>query len=157
MRAIHLFAMCFVMSAANAQMLHGEEQNTAAKSAQSEAQAPERVTASSALDLFEGIVIDQTITRSGKDFYQMFSSQWHDQPLSERYTVSVKEQPSARFGSQVYIVFGHKRVFQGQISPNRSQIKILSEAAVEMAYKAVTEGEMQRLLFKDPDLGHDEI
>jgi curli production assembly/transport component CsgE len=111
----------------------------------------------SALDQFEGIVIDQTFTRPGKEFYQIFTAHWQDQPLSERYTISVKEQPSARFGSQVYIVFGNRRIFQGQISPNRNQIRMLSEAAVGMAYKAVTEGEMQRLLFKDPDLGQDEI
>ena len=112
---------------------------------------------SSALDQFDGIVIDQTITRPGKDFYQLFATNWRDQPLSERYTVSVREQPSARFGSQVFIVFGNRRIFQGQISPNRHQIRMLSEAAVEVAYKAVTEGEMQRLLFKDPDIGQDEI
>jgi curli production assembly/transport component CsgE len=54
-------------------------------------------------------------------------------------------------------MFGNRRIFQGQISPNRHQIKMLSEAAVDIAYKAVTEGEMQRLLFKDPDIGQDEI
>lgn len=148
MRAICLFAMCFVMSNLHAGMAAGNMQMEASK-------VPGG--AASALDQFDGIVIDQTITRAGKDFYQLFSTNWHDQPLSERYTISVREQPSARFGSQVYIMFGNRRIFQGQISPNRHQIKMLSEAAVDIAYKAVTEGEMQRLLFKDPDIGRDEI
>ncbi len=157
MRAICLFAMCFVMSDLYAGSAGGTVQMEASKAPAPNLNGADKRSLASALDLFDGIVIDQTITRAGKDFYQLFSTNWHDQPLAERYTISVKEQPSARFGSQVYIMFGNRRIFQGQISPNRHQIKILSEAAVDIAYKAVTEGEMQRLLFKDPDIGQDEI
>ena len=157
MRGICLFAMCFVMSDLYAGSAAGTMQMEPSTAPSPSLTGAHRRGAASALDAFEGIVIDQTITRAGKDFYQLFSTSWHDQPLAERYTISVKEQPSARFGSQVYVMFGSKRIFQGQISPNRHQIKILSEAAVDIAYKAVTEGEMQRLLFKDPDIGQDEI
>lgn len=108
-------------------------------------------------DLYEGIVIDQTVTRNGQEFYRFFVSSWRDKPLSDRYTVSVKEQPSVRFGSQIFISYGTRRVFQGQISTNKIQVKSLSDTAVEIAYEAVTEGEMKRLLFKDLDVGQDEI
>jgi len=157
MRAAGLFAIAFVTPFAQAGTVGANGQMDASKVNPPSLSIGESQKPVSALDLFDGIVIDQTITRAGKDFYQIFSASWHDQPLSDRYTISVREQPSARFGSQIYIVFGNRRIFQGQMSPNRSQIKMLSDAAVEMAYKAVTEGEMQRLLFKDPDIGQDEI
>jgi curli production assembly/transport component CsgE len=157
MRAICLFAIAFVTPGIHAGVVNGNGQIGASKVNAPSLSPEENRKPVSALDQFDGVVIDQTITRAGKDFYQQFSMSWHDQPLSERYTISVKEQPSARFGSQIYIVFGSRRIFQGQMSPNRSQIKMLSDAAVEIAYKAVTEGEMQRLLFKDPDIGQDEI
>lgn len=157
MRFVCLFALCLVASSARAEV---PETNGAANISGDNGHGtalPDAHAALSALDRFDGIVIDQTITRPGKEFYQLFAANWQDQPLADRYTISVREQPSARFGSQVYIVFGNRRIFQGQISPNRNQIRVLSEAAVGMAYRAVTEGEMQRLLFKDPDLGQDEI
>jgi curli production assembly/transport component CsgE len=157
MRDLCIIAMCLYSPVVYAGMLNTDTQIQASEANAPALSAPDRTKSASALDQFDGIVIDQTITRPGKDFYQLFSANWHDQPLSERYTISVREQPSARFGSQVFIMFGNRRIFQGQISPNRSQIKMLSDAAVDIAYKAVTEGEMQRLLFKDPDLGQDEI
>jgi curli production assembly/transport component CsgE len=109
-----------------------------------------------ALDLFEGIVINQTLTRAGQHFYALFSARWYDLPLAARYTISIREQPSARFGSQIIVQFGQRRIFQTLISPNRSRPGLI-ETAVDTVYQAVTEGEMQRLLFKDPDLGLDEI
>jgi curli production assembly/transport component CsgE len=108
-------------------------------------------------DLYEGIVVDQTITRQGQEFYRLFVGNWRDQPLSERYTISLREYPSARLGSQVIVSFGTRRLFQAQLSPNRSQLKAASENAVDVVYQAVTEGELQRLLFRDLDLGQDEI
>lgn len=119
--------------------------------------ANKAITESKSSDLYEGIVIDQTLTKNGQEFYRFFLGNWRDQPLADRYTVSVREQPSARFGSQVHVSFGTRRVFQGQLPLNRSQVKILAESAAETTYQAVTEGEMQRLLFKDPDVGQDEI
>jgi curli production assembly/transport component CsgE len=154
MRMVCMLAIALALPVAQAGPGDGAAQNGVSAQPQN---ARDPVHASSALDLFDGIVIDQTMTRPGKEFYQLFSSGWHDQALSERYTISVREQPSARFGSQIHIVFGNRRVFQGQLSPNRSQIKMLADAAINIAYKAVTEGEMQRLLFKDPDVGQDEI
>ncbi|KQQ87022.1 CsgE family curli-type amyloid fiber assembly protein [Massilia sp. Leaf139] len=158
MRAFCWFVTSFILFAGSAPSAHESQDVNASGNASTAASAVNNASKPvSARDLFDGIVIDQTITRAGKDFYQLFSASWFDQPLAERYTVSVRELPSARFGSQIIVTFGNRRIYQGQISPNRNQNKRVSETAVEIAYKAVTEGEMQRLLFKDPDLGQDEI
>jgi len=154
MRMVCMLVIALALPVAQAGPVDAAVQSGASDQPQA---ARDPAQAASALDQFDGIVIDQTMTRPGKEFYQLFSTGWHDQTLSERYTISVREQPSARFGSQIHIVFGSRRVFQGQLSPNRSQIKMLADAAINIAYKAVTEGEMQRLLFKDPDVGQDEI
>jgi len=157
MRAICCFVMSVVIVLPCSGMDDNAQRPPEAQSGAAAAVAGDKTRQLSATDLFDGIVINQTITRAGQDFYHSFSAKWQDQPLSERYTISVREQPSARFGSQVFIMFGNRRIFQGQISPNRAHAKLLSENAVDIAYKTVTEGEMQRLLFKDPDIGLDEI
>lgn len=108
-------------------------------------------------ELYGGIVVDQTITVIGHEFYQYFSSLWRDQDLSNRYAISIHERPTARWGSQIWIEYAQRRVFQAVLPPTRTNIKAMSEQAVEVAYPRVIDVEVQRLLFRDPDLGADEI
>jgi curli production assembly/transport component CsgE len=108
-------------------------------------------------ELYGGIVVDQTITVIGHEFYQYFVALWRDQDLSNRYAISIHERPTARWGSQIWIEYAQRRVFQTVLPPTRTNIKSMSEQAVEVAYPRVIDVEVQRLLFRDPDLGADEI
>lgn len=108
-------------------------------------------------DLDAGVVVNQTITIVGQDFYQSFVTAWRDKPLSERYTVSVHERPSARLGSQVWVEYANRRVFQTFLPPARARLKESSLEAVEVAYQSIVEADVLNLLFRDPDLGPDEL
>lgn len=108
-------------------------------------------------ELYGGVVANQTITVAGQDFFQYFVSAWRDRDMSERFVVSVHERPSARWGSQIWIEYGQRRVFQASLPAGRAGIKALSEQAVEAAYQKVADAEVERLLFRDPDMGSDEI
>jgi curli production assembly/transport component CsgE len=106
---------------------------------------------------YAGVVMNQTITVVGQDFYQNFMTAWRDKELSERYSLSIHERPSARSGSQVWIEFAQRRVFQANLPPSRSAVKAMSEQAVEIAYQNIVDAEVQRLVFKDDDLAADEF
>lgn len=108
-------------------------------------------------ELYGGVVANQTITVAGQDFFQYFVSAWRDRDMSERFVVSVHERPSARWGSQIWIEYGQRRVFQASLPAGRAGIKALSEQAAEAAYQKVADAEVERLLFRDPDMGSDEI
>lgn len=108
-------------------------------------------------ETYGGIVTDQTITVAGQTFYQAFVAAWHDKPNQERFVLSVRERPSARWGNEVWIEYAQRRVFQAVLPPNRSNIKAVVDQAVEIAYKNVADAEVQRLLFRDPDIGPDEL
>ncbi len=108
-------------------------------------------------ELYGGVVVDQTITVAGQDFYQYFIVLWRDKPLSEQYAISIHERPSARWGNQVWIEFAQRRVFQTILPASRAGIKPVSEQAAEIAYQNVVDTEVQRLLFRDLDLGADEM
>lgn len=47
----------------------------------------------------EGIVVDQTLTMIGQSFYQNFVVLWREKAHVERYSLAVRERPSARQGS----------------------------------------------------------
>ncbi len=106
---------------------------------------------------YGGIVINQTVTVGGQEFYRQFIALWRDKPLAERYAISVHERPSARWGSQVWVEFAQRRMFQAALPSARWAIGPLSERAAETAYQNVVDTDVQRLLFHNDDLGRDEI
>ncbi len=106
---------------------------------------------------YDGVVVNQTITMVGHDFYQAFVAAWRDKPLSERYTVTIGERPSPRLGSQVWVEFSRRRIFQSVLPPARARAAGIGEAAADIAYQSIVQSEVQQLLFREPDLAADEI
>jgi curli production assembly/transport component CsgE len=106
---------------------------------------------------YAGVVTNQTITVGGQEFYQNFIAAWRDKELSDRYTLSIHERPSARWGTQVWIEFAQRQVFQANLPPSRPAAKAMSEQAVEVAYQNIVDADIQRLLFRDQDLAADEF
>lgn len=104
-----------------------------------------------------GIITDQTVTASGKDFYQSFSAIWHDMPLNEQFSIAVRERASARIGNRIQIEYANRIVFETVLPAARGNIKAISVRAVEIAYQNVSNAEVQRLLFREQDLAGDEF
>ena len=106
---------------------------------------------------FGGIVADQTVTVAGQDFFQQFVTAWRERDSAERYAIAIHERPSARWGSQVWIEYGQRRIFQAALPTGRAGIRQLSEQAADIVFQKVTDAEVERLLFRDADIGPDEI
>lgn len=104
-----------------------------------------------------GIVTSQPITVAGHEFCRAFIAAWLDKPGSDRYTIAIRERPSARWGTQVWVEYGPRRVLQVQLPPARTALKALGENAAESAYQAVLDAERQRTLILDADLAPDEF
>jgi curli production assembly/transport component CsgE len=114
-------------------------------------------TRSLAQESYGGVVVNQTVTVAGQEFFQHFVAGWRDRDLSERYAISVSERPSARWGSQIWIEFAQRRIFQAPLPTARVGIRALSEQATEVVAQSVADMEVERLLFREPDLGPDEL
>jgi curli production assembly/transport component CsgE len=106
---------------------------------------------------YGGVVVNQTITVAGQEFFQYFVALWRERELSERFAITVIERPSARWGGQVWVEFAQRRVFQAPLSSARAGLRSLSEQAVDLVYQTVIDTEAERLLFRDADLGADEF
>jgi curli production assembly/transport component CsgE len=104
-----------------------------------------------------GIVTSQPITVAGHEFCRYFMAAWLDKPGSDRYTIAIRERPSARWGTQVWVEYGPRRVLQVQLPPARTALRALGEDAAESAYRAILDVERQRTLFLDADLAPDEF
>ena|SRR5690554_8006647 len=108
-------------------------------------------------DPLGGVIVNRTMTVQGHDFYRYFSSWWRETDDESRYTVSIHERPSARWGSEVWVQYRRDRVFHTFLPPARSRTKEISKIAVEIAYENITQNELQRALFQSEDLGPEEM
>jgi curli production assembly/transport component CsgE len=108
-------------------------------------------------ETYGGVVVNQTITVAGQNFYQCFVAFWRDKVMSDRYAISIHERPSARWGTQVWVEYAQKRVFQALLPSSIANIKALSEQAAEVAQQKVIDVEVDRLLFREAEFGPDEI
>ena len=111
----------------------------------------------SAKDPFGGVVVDQTVTGFGRTFFKNFVALWRDQPLNERYSISIHEGATARFGSRVWIEYSQRRIFQAFLPPSNTAIRVTSEKAVALVYSNIINADVERLLFRDVDIGPDEL
>lgn len=66
----------------------------------------------------EGLVIDQTLTKIGHDFYSLFYAQWElPVPVGE-YTVVVRERPGRGIGALIAVEANDNTVVEMPLSPN---------------------------------------
>ena len=108
-------------------------------------------------DTDSGVITNQVMTVAGQDFYHYFVTAWRDKEGSEQYTLAVRERPSARWGSEVWIEYGQRRVFYGRLPIARAGIRQMSEDAAETSYRGVLRMVEQSKLSQDADVAADEF
>lgn len=108
-------------------------------------------------DTDSGVVTNQVVTVAGQDFYQYFMNAWRDKEGSERYTLAVRERPSARWGSEVWVEYGQGQVFRTRLPSSRAAIKQLGEDAAEASYQGVLQASASRQVSRDADIAADEF
>lgn len=102
------------------------------------------------------IVIDQTITSLGHEFYTEFSRIWEPPKNILDYNLSIGERPSARWGNRIWIKSQNRILYQTTVRPGRNHTAILAKkAAAEIIQKMLLNNIQRRQLNKD--IAEDEI
>jgi curli production assembly/transport component CsgE len=114
-------------------------------------------SARAAAEPLAGVVLDQTVTVAGHEFYEHFCAFWHDKPMNEMFAIAIRERLSARRGNQVVVEYAGRVLFQGALPPARADVRPVSQQAVEISYESVANAEVQRLLFSNDELAPDEL
>jgi curli production assembly/transport component CsgE len=123
-----------------------------------DAGAAPRLRASVAMDPYVGVVADSTVTFIGHEFYNSFVSAWRDLDRIDRYSLQIVERPSARWGSLVWVEYRNQKLFNAFLSPGRRDyVRTAGQAAAQQVHRAVLDADIQRLLFRDPDLAREEF
>ncbi len=112
-------------------------------------------------DLFDDglgtIVTDQTITFTGRAFYSGFSRAWQPPDNDFAGTLAVRERPSARWGSLIWVEYRNEIVFRTFLFPGRVDPEAVGASAAEKVAEVLEQKRIERLMFKEPDLAPSEL
>ena len=101
-------------------------------------------TTGAALGL-DGLVVDETQTRIGRDFYDAFYRQWQAPEGARGFTVSVQEKPLRGQGILIAVRVNDELAFQARLQP-RSDFDAIARQGVAYAYHRLRESGPQIIL-----------
>lgn len=86
------------------------------------------------LDLEIGeMVFDETITKVGRDFYELFFNNWSNPTEIKDFSITIKERPMPGMGTQIRAFIDEHEILSQFIQPNMEQIEMLAEYLVGLA------------------------
>lgn len=86
------------------------------------------------LDLEIGeMVFDETITKVGRDFYELFFNTWSNPTQIKDFSITVQERPMPGVGTQITVLIDDFELVKQFIRPNQEMIEMLAEYTVGRA------------------------
>ena len=78
----------------------------------------------------DGLLIDETLTKFGHDFYDIFYSGWEAPPKVNNYTIRIKEKPAVGRGFLITVQVNEETVIEQNLQPNYGQIEEIANYSV---------------------------
>ncbi len=88
----------------------------------------------------DGLVVDETQSKLGRDFYELFYSGWQAPPDAFNFTVVVREQPMPNLGTRIMVLINDELAFQAQLQPRYDVIENMAQQAVAYTYRRLQNG-----------------
>lgn len=103
-----------------------------------------------------GLLINQTRTLAGQEFYRAFTTVWQAYDPDSVYTLVVEEKAGLRNGSQIVVLAYDKPVYRSFINFNPRKAAERGQEAAGLVFGLVQGAQLDSLL-GDPDLGAGEL
>ena len=96
-----------------------------------------------------GLILDNTISRQGREFYRQFSILWQDLPHVEGINVQIKEQVIPRSGTKLIVNMNHKSIYVTYMGRRQQPIKQKVETAMFILIDAIAQSQFSE---DNPDM-----
>ena len=83
----------------------------------------------------DGLIVDETITKIGRDFYDIFHRQWEAPASSTNFTILIQEKPTRSNGAYVVVSVNDETVFEYNLQPRYDQIEEAANYTVTLVYE----------------------
>lgn len=95
----------------------------------------------------DGLVLDETRSKIGRDFYDIFYQQWQAPSSSSNYTITISEQPTPSLGSLITVKVNDQQVFQYRLQPRYEIITQVAEYAVRFTNRYMEDNKHQYVIY----------
>lgn len=100
----------------------------------------------------EGFVLDQTLTKPGRDFYELFYSTFQSNTGFRDYTIVLSERPIRGTSTLISMNINDTELFEIPLPTRAEQIQEAVVAAVETARDFLSEQQAQSTMMETPQL-----
>lgn len=80
----------------------------------------------------DGLLVDDTKTKAGKDFYDLFYSSWEAPPEAKNYTITVSEKPFRLSNTIIAVSINENLVYQAILQPRQDILEAMTGEAISM-------------------------
>lgn len=78
------------------------------------------------------MIFDETITKVGRDFYDIFYTNWSNPTQIKDFSITIKEMPMPGIGTQITVFIDDYEILKQFIRPNQEMIEMLSSYTVDL-------------------------
>ena len=94
-----------------------------------------------------GLILDETRSKMGSNFYSVFYKHWEDPKNTQNFTITVSEQPMPSRGTMVQVEIDNQLVFKNRLEPRYYKTEQAAKQAVKICQRrlqriAATQNEM---------------
>jgi curli production assembly/transport component CsgE len=83
------------------------------------------------------MILDQTRTKMGRDFYNLFYQNWQSPDSTGNFTITISEKPLPGLGSLVSVKIDYDKVYRARLQPKYQYIKAVSKQAIARCQKII--------------------
>lgn len=103
-----------------------------------------------------GFIVDNTISRSGHEFYRSFSERLNDTSELD-FNLVVRERPSARWGILIWVEHENHTLYRRFLQPNLGNIAESAYQAADFVLEEINRRRIEALFEDTHDLAKDEL
>lgn len=93
----------------------------------------------------DGLIVDETRTRMGSDYYDLFYTNWEAPPEARNFTIIITEQPVPQMGTRITLKVNDNEVAQFMLQPRYEIIEELAKQSVQFLRQHLIERELIRI------------
>lgn len=95
----------------------------------------------------DGMINDETVTKTGYDFYRMFYSTWQAPEQARNYSIDIAETPGPGLGTIITVKLNGNMTYKDRLKPNFTELEAKSEQAVRATQYYITNFDFSREIY----------
>ncbi|GAB3539619.1 hypothetical protein GCM10027443_36410 [Pontibacter brevis] len=94
----------------------------------------------------DGLIVDKTISKAGRDFYDVFQRQWEAPPMAKNFTIQIEELPGRGNITIVSLSVNEVKLFEQPLQPRYDIVEEVATYMVGVVYEYLVNDQLNKQL-----------